>query len=443
MNSTRVRSHQGEYTAQSVHTAREILAAHYNTVRGISETLCEPLTPDDYGLQAMSEVSPAKWHLAHTSWFFETFLLKAFVPGYRPFHPRFEYLFNSYYEQVGAPFPRPRRGLLSRPTTEEVFRYRAHIDNAMAALFSCVEEKHWPDVAARATLGCHHEEQHQELFMTDIKYNFSINPLRPAYRVDLPTPATGGDTALRWIEQPGGVREIGHDGTGFGFDNETPRHRVLLTSYALASRPVTNGEYLEFIEAGGYTRPEYWFADGWRVAREQGWQAPLYWESIDGGWWQFTLAGMRALNEHEPVCHVSFYEADAYARWAGKRLPSEAEWETIARDEAVRGNLRETGYLHPIPARDDARPEQHLAQHLAQLFGDVWEWTRDAYAPYPGYRPAAGALGEYNGKFMLNQLVLRGGSCVTPAHHIRASYRNFFYPADRWQFSGIRLAEDL
>jgi ergothioneine biosynthesis protein EgtB len=411
-----------------------MLATQYNAVRCISETLCEPLAPDDYGLQAMPEVSPTKWHLAHTSWFFETFLLKEFSPGYRPFHPHFEYLFNSYYEQVGAPFPRPQRGLLSRPTTEEVLRYRRYIDNAMAELFSSVEEKHWPDVAARATLGCHHEEQHQELFLTDIKYNLSINPLRPAYRVDLPTPAASSNTAMDWIEQPGGIQEIGHDGTGFGFDNEAPRHRVLLTPYALGSRTVTNGEYLEFIEAGGYRRPEYWLADGWRFARQHGWQAPLYWESIDNHWSLFTLAGMRALNEHEPVCHVSFYEADAYARWAGKRLPGEAEWETIARGEAVRGNLRETGYLHPLPASAGASP--------AQLFGDVWEWTRSAYAPYPGYRPAAGALSEYNGKFMLNQLVLRGGSCVTPMNHIRASYRNFFYPADRWQFSGIRLVDD-
>jgi ergothioneine biosynthesis protein EgtB len=434
MNLTRGTSQPGEYTAHSRHSTRDVLAARYANVRRMSESLCEPLMPDDYGLQAMPDVSPAKWHLAHTSWFFETFLLKDFLPGYRPFHPHFEHLFNSYYEQVGNPFPRPHRGLLSRPTTAEVFRYRTYIDDAMATLFASEEETHWPEVAARATLGCQHEEQHQELFLTDIKYNLSINPLRPAYRVDLPTPSTGSDTALNWLEQPDGIQEIGHDGTGFGFDNESPRHRMLMTAYALCSRLVTNGEYLEFIAAGGYRRPEYWLADGWRAAREQGWQAPLYWESIDGRWWLFTLAGMRALNEHEPVCHVSFYEADAYARWAGKRLPSEAEWETIARGESVKGNLRETGYLHPVPALGTASP--------AQLFGDVWEWTRSAYAPYPGYRPATGALGEYNGKFMLNQLVLRGGSCVTPADHIRASYRNFFYPADRWQFSGIRLADE-
>lgn len=420
--------------AQNFPAAREALATRYSAVRRLSEALCQPLAPDDYGLQAMSDVSPAKWHLAHTSWFFETFLLKIFLPGYRPFHPRFEHLFNSYYEQVGAPFPRPQRGLLSRPTTEEIFRYRAHVDEAMTDLLATVEEARWPEVAVRAMLGCHHEEQHQELLLTDIKFNFSVNPLRPAYRADLPVAPAGRNVTLEWIEQPGGVQEIGHDGAGFAFDNESPRHRVVLTSYALGSRPVTNGEYLEFIEAGGYRRPEHWLADGWRAAREQVWRAPLYWEKIDNRWWLFTLAGMRALNEHEPVCHVSFYEADAYARWAGKRLPSETEWETIARPEPVRGNLREAGYLHPVPARADEIP--------AQIFGDVWEWTRSPYAPYPGYRPAAGALGEYNAKFMINQLVLRGGSCATPAKHIRASYRNFFYPADRWQFSGIRLADD-
>ncbi|MEK6592736.1 MAG: ergothioneine biosynthesis protein EgtB [Pseudomonadota bacterium] len=425
---------QTKTAADASPTPREALTERYISVWRVSEALCETLTPDDYGLQAMPDVSPAKWHLAHTTWFFETFLLKHFLPRYRPFHPQFEHLFNSYYEQVGQPFSRPQRGLLSRPTTKEIFCYRAQVDEAMAALLTSTEEAHWPEVAARVTLGCHHEEQHQELFLTDIKYNFSINPLKPAYRADLPTPRASTDAALTWIEQPGGVQEIGHGGNGFFFDNETPRHRLLLATYSLGSRPITNGEYLAFIEAGGYQRPEYWLADGWRTAREKSWQSPLYWEKADARWQVFTLAGMRALNEHEPVCHVSFYEADAYAHWAGKRLPSEDEWEVIAIREAVRGNLRESGYLHPVPVTGEDKP--------AQLYGDVWEWTRSPYAPYPGYRPAAGALGEYNGKFMVNQLVLRGGSCVTPADHVRASYRNFFYPADRWQFSGIRLADD-
>lgn len=414
-------------------STRVALASQYSAVRRASELLCRPLAPDDYGLQAIPDVSPAKWHLAHTAWFFETFLLKPFVAAYRPYHPQFEHLFNSYYEQVGAPFPRPQRALLSRPTTEEVYAYRAHVDAAMAELLVGADARDWPEVAARTELGCQHEMQHQELLLTDIKYNFSLNPLRPAYRADL-TAYSAAAPALAWIEQPGGVREIGHAGPEFAFDNETPRHRVLLTAHALATRPVTNGEYLEFIEAGGYRRPELWLADGWRAARERDWQAPLYWERTGGDWSVFTLGGMRPLNLHEPVCHVSFYEADAYARWAGKRLPDEAEWETLAREEPVRGNLRETDALHPLAAAAAPAPQQ--------IFGDVWEWTRSAYAPYPGFRPARGAIGEYNGKFMVNQLVLRGGSCVTPAAQVRASYRNFFYPADRWQFSGLRLADD-
>ncbi len=427
-------SNSRQSTAHKPASTRETLAARYSSVRRASETLCKPLAPDDYGLQAMPDVSPAKWHLAHTSWFFKTFLLNPFFPSYGRFHPQFEYLFNSYYQKIGAPFPRAQRGLLSRPTTEEIFRYRAQVDEAMEAMFASVAEALWPEIAARVTLGCAHEEQHQELLLTDIKYNFSINPLKPAYRDDLPAPNNGANMAMSWIEQPAGVQEIGHDGNGFGFDNESPRHRVLQKSYALASRLITNGEYLAFIEAGGYRRPEYWLADGWRAVSEQAWQAPLYWEKIDGRWSLFTLGGVRVLNENEPVSHVSFYEADAYARWAGKRLPTEAEWETIAKNRKVRGNLRESGFLHPAPLMDEVHP--------AQLFGDVWEWTCSAYAPYPGYRPSDGALGEYNGKFMINQLVLRGGSCVTPAEHVRASYRNFFYPADRWQFSGIRLADD-
>ena len=423
-----------EHTAPNFAAVRDVLAGRYAGVRRMSETLCRPLAADDYGLQAMPDVSPSKWHLAHATWFFETFLLKTFLPGYRPFHPHFEHLFNSYYEQVGAPFPRARRGLLSRPTVQEVFHYRAQVDDAMASLIATAEDEHWNELAARVILGCHHEEQHQELLLTDILYNFSVNPLRPAYRADLPLAAAGTGATLKWMEWAGGECEIGHDGAGFAFDNEGPRHRVLLSAHAIAGRLTTNGEYLEFMKAGGYERPEYWLADGWRAARERNWRAPLYWEKIDGRWWLFTLAGLRPVNEHEPVCHVSFYEADAYARWAGKRLPTEAEWETHAQSQNLRGNLSEAGYLHPVPAETHESP--------AQFFGDAWEWTASPYTPYPGYRPAAGALGEYNGKFMVNQLVLRGGSCVTPAGHVRPSYRNFFYPADRWQFSGIRLAAD-
>ena len=419
---------------QPVPVSREALAARYASVRRMSEALSRPLETDDFNLQAMPEVSPAKWHLAHTTWFFETFLLKEFQPGYKPVHAQYEYLFNSYYEQVGTPFPRAHRGLLSRPTVEEIFHYRAQIDEAMTSFLANADDEHWPEIATRTQLGCHHEEQHQELFLTDIKYNFAINPLKPAYRDDLPVAAAGASVSLAWSDHPGGVQQIGHHTTGFAFDNEGPRHRILLAPYALASRPVTNGEFLEFMRAGGYDRPEYWLADGWRAACERQWRAPLYWEKNGGGWKLFTLAGWRPLNTNEPVCHVSFYEADAYARWAGKRLPSEAEWEVAAQRQDVRGNLRETGYLHPTPALPGTA--------VQQLFGDTWEWTCSAYAPYSGYRPARGALGEYNGKFMINQLVLRGGSCVTPTGHIRASYRNFFYPVDRWQFTGIRLADD-
>jgi len=415
-------------------STRDTLANHYLSIRKMSEALCQPLMLDDYGLQATAFVSPAKWHLAHTTWFFETFLLKEFVTSYRPFHPQFEFLFNSYYEQIGALFPRPQRGMISRPTTDEVFQYRAHVDIAMQDLLATVEETRWPEVTSRTTLGCHHEQQHQELILTDIKYNFSINPLKPAYRADLPVSPISESSPITWIEQPGGIQELGWNRQGFAFDNEAPRHRILLSSYALSSRVVTNGEYRHFIEDGGYIRPELWLSDGWQTVCVNAWRAPLYWSKHDEAWQVFSLSGMRPLNDAEPVCHVSFYEADAYARWAGKRLPNEAEWEVLAQSQKVEGNFRESGLLHPVPTEASHSP--------AQMFGDVWEWTSSPYSPYPGYRPSVGALGEYNGKFMANQFVLRGGSCVTPMDHIRPSYRNFFYPADRWQFSGFRLADD-
>ena len=298
---------QNQGTVHVISGAGATLAERYSSVRRLSETLCQPLVPDDYGLQAMPDVSPSKWHLAHTTWFFETFVLRPFLPGYQSFDPHFDVLFNSYYNQVGRQFPRPQRGLLSRPTVDQVFRYRAQVDAAMAALLADIDERHMPEIEACTTLGCHHEEQHQELFLTDIKYNFSTNPLQPAYNEHLARTAPAGGAALEWIARPEGIEEIGHDGSGFAFDNEGPRHRVLLPAHALASRLITNGEYLEFIRAGGYARPEYWLADGWRCAREHQWQAPLYWEQVDGRWWQFTLAGRRALNEQEPVCHVSYY----------------------------------------------------------------------------------------------------------------------------------------
>lgn len=429
MSSTTGARHAPHERLQGTHP-RTALAARYRAVRRASEALCRPLAIEDYGLQAMADASPPKWHLAHTSWFFETFLLIPYLPGYRPFHPQFEYLFNSYYESIGPQFPRAQRGQMARPTVEEVYRYRAQVDEAMTELIEHAADAGWPELEDRITLGCHHEQQHQELLLTDIKYNFSVNPLLPAYGLEPPLAPPDVAPPAGWMGHPGGVVQIGHDGQGFWFDNEGPRHRVYVQPHALANRPVSNAEYLEFVEAGGYRRAEFWLADGWRTRRERDWQAPLYWQKIDERWWHFTLAGLRPLTEHAPVCHVSYYEAEAYARFRGKRLPTEQEWEQAAAGQPVAGNFRESDYLHPQPGLGHA------------LFGDVWEWTQSAYLPYPGYRASPDALGEYNGKFMINQMVLRGGSCATPAGHVRASYRNFFYPPDRWQFSGIRLADD-
>ncbi len=412
---------------------RESLLEQCRQVRQQTETICQPLATEDYCIQTMPDVSPPRWHIAHVTWFFETFLLLPSEPNYRLFHPRFDSLFNSYYVTHSQPFPRPQRGLLSRPTVAEIYRYRAYVDEAMIRLLSQASAACWNELRPRLLLGLNHEQQHQELLYTDIKHIFAFNPLRPVYRAVATPPLSAGATALQWLEFASGLKTIGHEDEGFCFDNETPRHRVYLDDYALGSRLVTNGEYLEFMDAGGYQRPEYWLADGWNTIRQQNWQAPLYWEQQDGRWWSMTLAGMRPVSEQEPVCHVSFYEADAHARWAGKRLPTEAEWECAAALQPVGGNLQESGYLQPAPATGNGG--------LQQLYGDVWEWTQSPYAPYPGFRPLAGTLGEYNGKFMCSQLVLRGGSCVTPADHIRPSYRNFFYPGDRWQFSGIRLAD--
>ncbi|MGE0081972.1 MAG: ergothioneine biosynthesis protein EgtB [Thiohalomonadaceae bacterium] len=412
--------------------SRERWLARYEEVRHESEHLCRPLAIEDYVVQAMTEVSPPKWHLAHTSWFFETLLLKPFLPGYKCFHPQFAELFNSYYRTLGDPFPRPRRGVLSRPTVAEVYRYRSHVDAAVSHLVESVDSAELAAVVEVLELGLHHEQQHQELLLMDVKYNFAANPLRPAYH-DAPAPAPPEAAPLAWVDFPGGIVELGADGEGFAYDNERPRHVAALAPYKLASRLVTNGEFSEFIADDGYRRPELWLADGWTTITTQGWTAPLYWERRDGEWWHMTLGGMRRVEPHEPVCHVSFYEADAFATWCGKRLPTEAEWETAADGLRVAGNLYETGWLHPRPARDEG---------LTQMFGDVWEWTSSSYGPYPGYRRAPGPLGEYNGKFMSNQRVLRGGACVTPASHLRATYRNYFYPHDRWQFAGLRLADE-
>lgn len=407
------------------------LAARYRAVRDLTEQLRAPLSEEDCQAQSMDDASPTKWHLAHTSWFFETFVLEPGSSSYRPFHPDFRVLFNSYYQQVGPQHPRPQRGLLTRPSLDEVLAYRAYVDRHMFELLADGGER--GPHASVIELGLHHEQQHQELILTDVKHLLAANPLRPAYRTAAPA-SRGTAGPLRWQAYGGGLREIGHGSDGFAFDNERPRHSAILAPFALATRLVTSGEFVAFVEDGGYERPELWLSDGWSAVQVRGWRAPLYWERCDGEWWQFTLAGLRPLVADEPLAHVSLYEADAYATWAGARLPTEAEWEVAAAAARLEGNLLDSGALHPVPAP--------AGNGVQQLFGDVWEWTRSPYAPYPGYRPPTGALGEYNGKFMCNQIVLRGGSCATPASHIRPTYRNFFPPDARWQFSGMRLAKD-
>ena len=413
------------------------LSQQYQQTRQLSQQLCQPLATEDYVIQSMPDVSPPKWHLAHTTWFFETFLLVPFLAKYAIFNPEFGYLFNSYYETVGQRHPRSQRGLLSRPTVEQVYQYRAFVDEAMQRLLAQVLE---PAIKSLVLLGLHHEQQHQELLLTDIKHILALNPLRPAYQSDLPLANAPIAAQEQWLDYPGGLYAIGYDEefsadltAKFAFDNESPRHQVYLQDYWLASRLVTNGEYLEFIQAGGYQTSDHWLSAGWAIVQAEQWRSPLYWEQRDGEWWVMTLAGMRPLDAHEPVCHVSYYEADAYARWAGKRLPTEAEWEVAATQVTVQGNFTAQGRFHPAPAIGKTRPDQ--------LFGDVWEWTQSAYLPYPGFQSAPGAVGEYNGKFMCNQMVLRGGSCATSQNHIRPTYRNFFPPETRWQFSGIRLAQ--
>jgi ergothioneine biosynthesis protein EgtB len=402
----------------------------FSGVRSLTEVLAAPLSAEDQAAQSMPDASPTKWHQAHTTWFFETFILGPNLPGYEPFHPAFGYLFNSYYEAVGARHPRPIRGLLTRPSLEEVRAYRTYVDESMQQLLAGrIDEA----TSSLVELGLHHEQQHQELLLMDIKHLFSCNPLRPAYRSphdERPNLAR----PLSWREFDGGVVEIGHHGEGFAFDNESPRHHAYLEPYALADRPVTCGEWLEFIADGGYARAEFWLSEGWNTVMTERWQAPLYWSMGDDGWDIFTLAGPRPVDPNEPVCHVSLFEADAFARWAGARLPSESEWESAAAGVPAVGQLLDIDTLHPRSVDD---PDS------AGLFGDVWEWTSSAYQPYPGFVTAPGAVGEYNGKFMVNQYVLRGGCCATPADHIRASYRNFFPAAARWAFSGVRLAKDL
>ena len=471
--------------AESIH--RQAMRERYQNVRQQTEKLCAPLAVEDYVIQSMPDASPARWHLAHTTWFFETFVLAQACPGYTPWHNDFGYLFNSYYNQIGAQYPRPKRGLLSRPGVAEIYDYRRTVDERMEAILSAGDGRVEPFLPT-IELGLQHEQQHQELILTDLKHMLSCNPLFPVYRawpcepappantVELATevgrnkPAPAGVSGkltgpmpetvasrpysgllqnlnstvlappaplprLAWVEGKSGVCEIGHNGDGFAYDNEGPRHATWLQPHALASRPIVNGEYLEFINEGGYGCPELWLSLGWETVRANQWEAPLYWVKVAGDWWHFTLAGLRPLDINAPVCHVSYFEAEAYARWAGARLPTEAEWETAASAYPLEGHFVESGRHQPLPPTPLAGKAP-----LLQLFGDVWEWTSSPYSPYPGFSPAAGAVGEYNGKFMCNQFVLRGGSCATPQDHIRHTYRNFFQPEARWQFSGFRLA---
>jgi ergothioneine biosynthesis protein EgtB len=414
------------------------LSTRYSQVRAASVKLAEPLSVEDQCLQSMEFASPTKWHLAHTTWYFETFVLAAVDPGYAPFDPHFGFLFNSYYQTVGSMHARPQRGLLSRPSVDEVMTYRDFVDRAVHEALAGGRLDANRELRGLLELGLHHEQQHQELMLTDIKHAFWANPLRPTY---LPSRPRSNPPALEphgWVAHPEGLRHIGHGGGRFGFDNERPRHATYQREFALGSRPVSCGEFLEFIEDRGYLRPELWLSDGWDWLQRDGLQAPGYWERLEepGGWKLLTLHGTRPLYPDEPVTHVSFFEADAYARWAGQRLPTEAEWEIAASGQPVEGNFVESGILHPRTAAGGPSAE-------GQLFGDVWEWTASPYVAYPGYRAPAGPVGEYNAKFMCNQQVLRGGSCATPRSHMRASYRNFFQPEARWQFSGIRLARDL
>ena len=430
--------------SQSSSARIENLLDRFHQLRSFSNTLCTGLEPEDYVVQSMPDVSPTKWHLAHTTWFFETFILKKFVLGYQSEIPEYAYLFNSYYNAAGDMHRRDLRGLISRPTVREAQRYRASIDSHIDDLLSDADDQLLDEIEPILVLGIHHEQQHQELLITDIKHVFAQNPLYPVYREGRARHSVRAEERMatecrpyQFIHFDEALVQIGNDGRGFAYDNEGPRHQALLPAFSLASRPVTNGEYLAFIEDNGYTRPDFWLSLGWMTVNEQRWQAPLYWTQRDGGWWNFTLSGFRPVDKSEPVTHVSYFEADAYANWAGARLPTEFEWERAASDCPVEGNFVEDERFHPraLPTPSDHR-------NLHQMLGDVWEWTRSAYSPYPGYRAVPGALGEYNGKFMCNQYVLRGGSCATSRSHIRRTYRNFFPPEKRWQFTGIRLALD-
>jgi len=424
----------------------ERLRDSFHQIRKFTNGLCAGLEPEDCVVQSMPDVSPTKWHLAHTTWFFETFILKKFVPGYRAEIPEYAYLFNSYYNAAGDMHRRDLRGLISRPTLSQAQRYRAWIDSHIDDLLSNPDENLLDEIEPILVLGFHHEQQHQELLITDIKHVLAQNPLYPVFRAcrdgALRRPDAAARRPYQLIDFEQTLTEIGHNSDEFAYDNEGPRHQALVPAFSLATRPITNGEYIAFIEDNGYSRPEFWLSLGWTTVNEQRWDAPLYWTKRDGAWWNFTLSGLRPVDQSEPVTHVSYFEADAYANWTGARLPTEFEWERAALSCPIEGNFVETEVFHPV-AVASAVSAGKPRKGLHQMFGDVWEWTRSAYSPYPGYRAAPGALGEYNGKFMCNQYVLRGGSCATSRTHIRRTYRNFFQPEKRWQFTGIRLARDL
>ena len=418
--------------------SRKHLIKRFKAVRDFTVHLTKPLEIEDFVVQAMENTSPTKWHLAHVSWFFETFVLKEAFGDYESHHPQYAYIFNSYYLQTGRPHARSKRGFLSRPSVRKVFEYREYINDEILSFLEDATDDQLSKFGPVVEVGIHHEQQHQELMLTDLKYLFGQNPLHPVYNDrNLPEEEASAEVEeIEWVPFGEGVYWIGNGNQEFTYDNEHPRHRRFLEAYELSDRLITNGEFISFIEDSGYQRSELWLDEGWATIQKENWNAPLYWQKKDGEWHYFTLSGLRKVNPAEPVTHISYYEADAFARWTGNRLPTEAEWEVAAGDLPYKGNFVESGYYHPSPL-------QYESQGMKQMFGDVWEWTSSSYDPYPGYRPLPGALGEYNGKFMCSQYVLRGGSCATSESHIRQTYRNFFYPDARWQFNGIRLARTV
>ncbi len=416
----------------------ESLSSRYRQVRDLTTRLCRNLQPEDFVVQSCPDVSPTKWHLAHTTWFFETFVLKVWMSRYRTEVPQYAYLFNSYYNAAGDMHRRDLRGLISRPTVAETYHYRATVDDCLTKLLEGADDALLDDIEPVLVLGLNHEQQHQELLITDLKHVFAQNPLYPVFEARAEEKRDAKVAPQKFVEFDEAMVTIGHRGDAFSYDNEGPQHRAFVPAFSLSNRPITNGEYLAFMDAGGYTRPEFWLSLGWTTVQEQRWDAPLYWVKREDGWWNFTLSGFRPVNESEPVTHISYFEADAYANWDGARLPTEFEWERAAAQQPIEGNFVDSERFHPSHA-----PTRSNDGQLFQIYGDVWEWTRSAYLPYPGYRAAPGALGEYNGKFMCNQMVLRGGSCATSRDHIRPTYRNFFQPEKRWQFTGLRLARDV